>query len=179
MYLTLAICNVRAFAYNYFITMSRLSSLTNDKNIVNYMSQFSPELVVPDIDTVKFIATDRATSYPLTELDICLSKLRPLKKKYDMLMKSNASPKKNGQGEAMSTGKTPTVESVAETIEDKEQKEFDSLRVSSKEYFGFTKIGPDLYSKISNPCFICNESAAIFYTRYNIENLKRSQVSHR
>jgi hypothetical protein len=160
----------------YYVYFCRLSSLTNDKNIVNYMSQFTPETVVPDIDTIKFIAADRATSYPLTHLDSSLSKLKPLKKQYDLKRKEHIT----AATAAVATDDT-TIDLDTSKIkcfsgdvitdrgneEDKEQAEFDSLRISSKEYTGFTKIGPDLYSKISNPCFICNESAVSFYTRYN------------
>lgn len=165
--------------------------MTNDKNIVNYMSQFSQDTIVPDIDTIKFIATDRATSYPLTELDSRLSKLKPLKKKYDLFVKqkSTLSDPDGGVGEEKAGGPGQVFkakystddedeeardESKDHDSEEDEQKEFDSLRVSSKEYAGFTKIGPDLYSKISNPCFICNESAVIFYTHYNAQNLKNA-----
>jgi hypothetical protein len=180
-----------------FFCVYRLSTFTNDKNIVHYISQFAPEAVVPDIDSIKFIATDRATSYPLSELDFALSKLKPLKKKYDLLTKSNATPSIASAGEQSgsnnnistdmansnipfssangdATNQPQEIEEGQESEEDKEQKEFDSLRVSTKEFPGFTKIGPDLYSKMSNPCFICNESAVIFYTKYNAKNLKNT-----
>lgn len=155
------------------------------------MSLFTPESVVPDIDTIKFIADDRATSYPLTELDSSLSKLRVMKKKYDALLKKNIALKNEEKYGCYGT--VPTSSSCVqpddtinqqqnttdkECDEDREQKEFDSLRVSTREYTGFTKIGPDLYSKISNPCFICNESAVIFYTRYNMINLKHKTGPH-
>ena len=159
--------------------MYRLSSLTNDKNIVTYMSMFTQDSVVMDIDTIKFIATDRATSYPLTALDACLSKLRPLKKKFDQKLKKTAT-KHSSDKQCVNNSKNALAVAKygADLEEESEQKEFDLLRVSSKEYVGFTKIGPDLYSKISNPSFICNESAANFYTMYSNTLKELSSTTH-
>lgn len=131
------------------------------------------------MDAIKFIAMDRATSYPLTELDSLLTKLSPLKKKYDALLaQKKQSSTHVGVSEKPISSAAAEVYSIHQqeadkvSTEVKEQREFDSLRVSSEEYAGFAKIGPDLYSKISNPCFICNESAVIFYTKYNAKKLK-------
>ena len=151
-----------------------MSSLTDDKQVVNYISLFTPETIAPVVDEINYITSDRGSSHPLTALKAALEKLEPLRRKHDLLKMFE----RNGLSENTES-KTPSQcrndsSGEIESSETKEQEEFDSLRLSSNDYPGFTRVGHDLYSKISNPCFVCNESAVAFYLkcRKNMNSMK-------
>ena len=143
----------------------RLGSLTAEGDIIKYMSYFDRESVAGDMDVITFMATDRASSKPFTHIERNFTAISGIKKRLDE-SKSAIRAELEASSVCSPFTEGSTISGVPSGRTDIENPYWESLLSTNEEYHGFVQTSPDVYTKISNPHFVCNQRAAASYANY-------------
>lgn len=149
----------------------RLSSVTTESDILKYMSYFDKESVAADMDAITFMATDRASSKPFGYIERNFSCIRDIKNRFDQTKAALIADTIN---DVQSSGR---IDDLGNAIDlqcrgmhpvnsDDYCRNTEAVLSTNEEYVGFLQTGPDIYTKISNPHFVCNQRAAASYAKY-------------
>ena len=143
----------------------RLGSLTAEGDIIKYMSYFDRESVAGEMDIITFMATDRASSKPFTHIERNLTAIVGIKKRLDACKAAiRAELDVCSACSPISVGSA--FSGLPTALADGESAYSDSMLSASDEYHGFVQTSPDVYTKLSNPHFVCNQRAAASYANY-------------
>lgn len=128
---------------------TRLSSLTTENIIMQYAYLFDEEYVAMDLDTIRYMAVDRATGKPYFNLEDLVTRLTPI---YEAFKRSKERVVPREQATALST------------FSDLRNKESDDESIDMTK---FRQLNADLYQKTMNSHFLCNEVAAKRYSSFH------------
>lgn len=145
----------------------RLSSCTAESDILKYMSFFDQESIAFEMDAITFTAADRASAKPFSQVGNNFTCIRDIKCRID-----------EAKGVVLSKiAETKKLENLWDADVDPQHRIFtnptgttiDIDRTEANEdYPGFVQTGPDMYTKISNPHFVCNQRAAASYASFRV-----------
>ena len=155
---------------------TRLSSLTSELDILNYMSLYSNDLIALDMDSISFMLTDRSSTKPLHHLYNELLPIQTLHEtmnnfKQDVLQSfyensihvTDAVPVVNTTLSETDLNRNDNLEPLSSVTSSGLSV---SLSSSQEDYPGFLQTGPNVYAKVSNPHFVCNEKTVSSYVSY-------------
>jgi hypothetical protein len=168
---------------------TRLSSLTSELDVLNYMSLYSNDLIALDMDSISFMLTDRSSTKPLHHLYNELLSIESLHEtmnhfKQDVIQSFyqnsiNVADAPPPADPAAADLVHETNGSVNETdlnwneyldplsyVTSKGVGHLPSSYSSHGDYPGFIQTGPNVYAKVSNPHFVCNEKTVSSYVSY-------------
>jgi hypothetical protein len=185
---------------------TRLSSLTSELDVLNYMSLYANDLIALDLDSISFMLSDRSSTKPLHHLYNELLSVQTLhqtmnqfksdaiKSFYensinvsdtDSPASALAASSPAAADPALASSLTAaTAATVGKELMDESDlswnENLDPLSyVTSRgvghlpasysphgEYPGFLQTGPNVYAKITNPHFVCNEKTVSSYVSY-------------
>jgi hypothetical protein len=145
----------------------RLSSCTAESDILKYMSFFDQESIAYEMDAITFTATDRASAKPFSQVGNNFTVIRDIKRRIDgakLALLAQAATDRQESPIADSSAELQKHIFTAGTggADDSEHSE------ANQDYPGFVQTGPDMYTKISNPHFVCNQRAAASYASYRM-----------
>jgi hypothetical protein len=157
---------------------TRLSSFTSELDILNYMSLYSNDLIALDMDSIHFMLTDRSSSKSLHHLQNELISIRSLQQTMNLLREQTIQDfysssllsvgSEEGKEEKEEERKTQESDQEIAEINREDPTALASTLAPSAygEYLGFIQTGPDLYAKIANPHFLCNEKTVSSYASF-------------
>lgn len=157
---------------------TRLSSLTSELDILNYMSLYSNDLIALDMDSISFMLTDRSSTKPLHHL---YNELLPIQTLHETMNNFKQDVLQSFYENSINvTDAAPLVNTTLNETDLNWNDNLDPLSYvtpsgvghlsastsSHEDYPGFLQTGPNVYAKISNPHFVCNEKTVSSYVSY-------------